>query len=216
LADRDRTAGTTFSLIKPSKRFGSKISIRRIATSSTVQLSPLWSVSGQETSLKGMLAAQLLAAHNAAMECYRRAMLGEQTFEGRRENLSQANGNPDASLELGGFDEANDSVDDRQPRPNRTLGIVLMRSRVAEINKHAIAHVFRDKAIEPGDGLGYGAVVDGDDLAQILSIEARRELGRADQIAEHNRQLSTFDGGRGYRRIDYRNDIAAQGCNCRE
>jgi hypothetical protein len=25
------------------------------------------------------------------MECYRRAMIGEQTFEGRRENLSQAN-----------------------------------------------------------------------------------------------------------------------------
>ena len=38
-----------------------------------------------------MIAAQLLAAHNAAMECYRRAMLGEQTFEGRREALSQAN-----------------------------------------------------------------------------------------------------------------------------
>ena len=38
-----------------------------------------------------MIAAQLLAAHNAAMECYRRAMIGEQTFDGRRENLSQAN-----------------------------------------------------------------------------------------------------------------------------
>ena len=38
-----------------------------------------------------MIAAQLIAAHNAAMECYRRAMIGEQTFEGRRENLSQAN-----------------------------------------------------------------------------------------------------------------------------
>lgn len=25
------------------------------------------------------------------MECYRRAMIGEQTFEGRRENLAQAN-----------------------------------------------------------------------------------------------------------------------------
>ena len=25
------------------------------------------------------------------MECYRRAMIGEQTFEGRRENLNQAN-----------------------------------------------------------------------------------------------------------------------------
>jgi hypothetical protein len=41
--------------------------------------------------LEGMVAAQLIAAHNAAMECYRRAMIGEQTFEGRRENLAQAN-----------------------------------------------------------------------------------------------------------------------------
>ena len=41
--------------------------------------------------IEGMAAAQLIAAHNAAMECYRRAMLSEQTFEGRRENLSQAN-----------------------------------------------------------------------------------------------------------------------------
>jgi hypothetical protein len=41
--------------------------------------------------IEGMIATQLIAAHNAAMECYRRAMLGEQTFEGRRENLSQAN-----------------------------------------------------------------------------------------------------------------------------
>ena len=41
--------------------------------------------------LEGMLAAQLLATHNAALECYRRAMLPEQTFEGRSENLNQAN-----------------------------------------------------------------------------------------------------------------------------
>jgi hypothetical protein len=41
--------------------------------------------------LEGMLAAQLLASHYAAMECYRRAMIPEQTFEGHRENLTQAN-----------------------------------------------------------------------------------------------------------------------------
>ena len=46
---------------------------------------------GPKDELEGMVAAQLLAAHNAAMECYRRAMLDEQTFEGRRENLTQAN-----------------------------------------------------------------------------------------------------------------------------
>jgi hypothetical protein len=41
--------------------------------------------------LEGMLIGQLIASHNAAMECYRRAMISEQTFEGRRENLTQAN-----------------------------------------------------------------------------------------------------------------------------
>src|SRR5258708_26288871 len=40
--------------------------------------------------LEGMIAAQLIAGHNAAMECYRRAMLPGQAFEFRRENLNQA------------------------------------------------------------------------------------------------------------------------------
>jgi hypothetical protein len=46
---------------------------------------------GPKDELEGMMATQLIAAHNAAMECYRRAMISEQTFEGRRENLAQAN-----------------------------------------------------------------------------------------------------------------------------
>src|SRR5215212_2483220 len=41
--------------------------------------------------LEGMLVAQMMAAHHAAMECFRRAMIDQQTFEGRRENLNQAN-----------------------------------------------------------------------------------------------------------------------------
>ena len=40
---------------------------------------------------EGMVAAQIIACHNASMECYRRAMIPEQSFEGRRENLNQAN-----------------------------------------------------------------------------------------------------------------------------
>jgi hypothetical protein len=46
---------------------------------------------GPRDEFEGMAAAQLIACHNASMECYRRAMIGEQTFEGRRENLTQAN-----------------------------------------------------------------------------------------------------------------------------
>jgi hypothetical protein len=40
--------------------------------------------------LEGMLAAQLLATHYGAMECYRRSMIPNQTFEGRSEALKQA------------------------------------------------------------------------------------------------------------------------------
>ena len=41
--------------------------------------------------IEGMIAAQLVACHNASMECHRRAMIPKQTFEGRRDNLNQAN-----------------------------------------------------------------------------------------------------------------------------
>jgi hypothetical protein len=39
--------------------------------------------------LEGMLIGQLIASHNAAMECYRRAMIGAHPFEAR--NRNQAN-----------------------------------------------------------------------------------------------------------------------------
>lgn len=40
--------------------------------------------------LEGMLTVQLIASHSAAMECYQRAMLPEQTFERRQAALGQA------------------------------------------------------------------------------------------------------------------------------
>ena len=43
--------------------------------------------------IEGMLVAQLIASHNAAVECYRHAMLRNQTFDGRHENLKQATSN---------------------------------------------------------------------------------------------------------------------------
>jgi len=46
---------------------------------------------GPQDEIEGMMASQLLAAHHAAIECYRRAMISDQTFEGRRESLNQAN-----------------------------------------------------------------------------------------------------------------------------
>ncbi len=41
--------------------------------------------------IEGMLVAQMIAMHNASMECLRRAMISEQSFEGRGQNLNSAN-----------------------------------------------------------------------------------------------------------------------------
>lgn len=41
--------------------------------------------------LERMMAAQMFASHNAAMECYRRAMIPNQRPEGRKFNLTEAN-----------------------------------------------------------------------------------------------------------------------------
>ena len=43
------------------------------------------------TRSKGMSAAQMIVVHDAALECFRRAHLPEQTFEGRQAALGQAN-----------------------------------------------------------------------------------------------------------------------------
>ena len=41
--------------------------------------------------MEGMIAAQLVACHNASMECYRRAMLPDVPFDQRQGNLNSAN-----------------------------------------------------------------------------------------------------------------------------
>lgn len=43
-----------------------------------------------ENESEGMLIGQMIATNAAAMECYRRAMLPDQTFEGRQQNLNFA------------------------------------------------------------------------------------------------------------------------------
>lgn len=43
-----------------------------------------------EGEIEGMLTTQMVGTHSAAMECLRRAMLPNQTFEGREQNLKHA------------------------------------------------------------------------------------------------------------------------------
>src|SRR5439155_9248670 len=82
-----------------------------------------------------------------------------------------------------------DSIDQAQPDTDCPLGIVLMRSRVAKIDEHAVAHVSRDKALGLTDDFGDFTVISAHDIAQILGIEPRRERRRADEVAKHHGEL---------------------------
>src|SRR6516225_1695176 len=58
-------------------------------------------------------------------------------------------------------------LDDVETRPHRTLGLVLMGARVAEIDEDAVAHVLRDKAVVMPDRGTAPALIRRDHIAQI-------------------------------------------------
>ena len=62
--------------------------------------------------------------------------------------------------------------------------------RPAEISDDTIAEKIRDIAAVSDHGAAHRILVAADQLAQILRIEATRQFGRTDQIAEQHRQLA--------------------------
>lgn len=46
---------------------------------------------GPRDEMEGMIATQMIATHNASMECLRRAMIPDQHPDARQANLNQAN-----------------------------------------------------------------------------------------------------------------------------
>src|SRR6516164_5545027 len=86
-----------------------------------------------------------------------------------------------------------------QPCAHRSLGIILLSLRVTEVGQDAIAHVFSDKAIMSAYRFGNALMIRTIHLAQVLRVEARSERGRANEIAEHHRELSSLGAIRGRR-----------------
>jgi hypothetical protein len=93
---------------------------------------------------------------------------------------------PDANLKLGSQAQLHrrDSFDQRQTGSDRSLAIVLVRLRIAEISQYSIAHIFGDKSLETRHCLGHTSEVRTDYNAKILRIEARGQRGRVDEVAE--------------------------------
>ncbi len=114
-------------------------------------------------------------------------------------------------------------IDDIETRPHRSLGLVLMGARVAEIDQDAVAHVLGDKAVVAPDRGTAPALKRRDDIAQIFGVHPGRECGRSDQVAKHHGQLAALGlrcrGDRGRRDRRGRNrrqgDRRGDRCKCR-
>ena len=101
-------------------------------------------------------------------------------------------GNADTGLQRSARLEPGHRRDQLQSRPDRPLGVVLMRLRIAEINEHAVAHVFGHEPAEAAHRLGDAFLIGRNDLAQVLRVHARGQRRRTDQVGEHHRDLAAF------------------------
>ena len=106
----------------------------------------------------------------------------------------QPGGNADTGLQGTRRLERGHRRDQLQPRPYRPLGVVLMGLRIAEIDQHAVAHVFRHEPAEAAHGLGDAFLIGRNDLAQVLRVHAGGERRRTDQVREHHRDLAALGG----------------------
>jgi hypothetical protein len=103
----------------------------------------------------------------------------------------QAGGDPDPRRERSARRrlQTRQRIDNRKPRPDRPLGLVLVRRGPAEVRQHAVAHVLGDMPAPTFDHRRAAAMVGAEHLRHVLRVELRRQLGRADEVDEHYRQL---------------------------
>jgi hypothetical protein len=87
---------------------------------------------------------------------------------------------------------ASDRLDQLKSSAHRPLGIVFVRLRPAEVGEHAVAQEPGQVSLEPTDHVGAGRLISPRDVAQVLRVEPRGEVGGADQVAEQHGQLATF------------------------
>ena len=99
---------------------------------------------------------------------------------------------PDLQRRAGRRHKPGHRVDEGEPRLHRMLGVVFARLRIAEIDQDAVAHVLGDETAVTLDRLGAASMIGADDGAQILRVQACRQRGRADQVAEHQGELAAL------------------------
>ena len=98
-------------------------------------------------------------------------------------------GERDPLLALQARVQRRDRLDDPEAGAYRAARIVLAGDRIPEVHEQTVAEVLRDVAVKRADHGVTCLLVGAHDVAEHLGIEPGGELGRADEVAEHHREL---------------------------
>jgi len=102
--------------------------------------------------------------------------------------------NANANLERG-VDiclEFRDGIDKCKRGAHCLFGVILLRARIAEIGEHAFVHVSGDHAVVTADDFTDAGMIGRDHAPHVFRVQPRRKGGRADQFAEHHRQVASL------------------------
>jgi len=83
-----------------------------------------------------------------------------------------AGGNANARLQRSARIQSSHRCSQFQPSSYCTLGIILMRLRIAEIDQYTVAQILRYEAAKSANGLGGAFMIIRNNLAQILRVQA--------------------------------------------
>jgi hypothetical protein len=122
----------------------------------------------------------------------RQRLAPEQHLIDQVADYNQSGGNANTGLQRSAGLQPSHRLDQLQPRTYRPLGIVLMGVWVTEVHEHAIAHVLRHEPTEALHRLGDTLLIGGDDLAQVLRVDAGRERCRTYKVREHHCDLAAL------------------------
>src|SRR5262245_53102240 len=77
--------------------------------------------------------------------------------------------------------------EDTKTRAYSPLCIIFMRHRITKVHEQPIPEQLGDVPIVAANHFRTGGMISTDDLPVLFGIELGGELGRIDQVAEHNR-----------------------------
>jgi hypothetical protein len=100
----------------------------------------------------------------------------------------------------------------RERRPHRPLGIVLLGHRISEQRHQLVAELLGDFATHLRHCRRRGIEISANQIAPFFSVELRGDTRRIHQIAEHRRDVPALANGFWYRRASGMRSRQRLGC----